>query len=152
MAAGFSIKKENLELFDNFIQNDYQKKNKKFKQLFTYDFEISQLTVNLDLYNEINKIGPFGNENLLPLFLIKNVNVTKFHIIDKNHVGVIIKTGVGKSLNSICFNCLNNNIGNYLLSYKKKINIIAEVTKNTWNNKNNIQLNIKDIILPLNTT
>ena len=151
MAAGFSIKKKNLRLFDNFVQDDYQKKNINFKRLFIYDFEISQLGVNLDFYNEINKIGPFGNGNLLPLFLIKNVYVIKSNIIGENHVGAIIKTSVGRSLRSICFNCCNNDLGDYLLSYKKRINIIAEVTKNTWNNKNSIQLNIKDIILPLYT-
>ena len=151
MAAGFSIKKGNLKLFDNFIQKDYQKKNMNFKQSFIYDSEISPLAINLNFYNEINKIGPFGNGNLLPLFLIKNVYIIKPNLIGKNHVSLFIKSNVSRSLRSICFNCYNTDIGNYLLSYKKKINIIAEVTKNTWNNKNNVQLNIKDLILPINT-
>ena len=122
-----------------------------YKKLFTYDSEISQLAINLNFYNEFNKIGPFGNGNLYPLFLIKNVHIIKSNLIGENHVGSILKTSVGSSLKSICFNCRNNNVGDYLLSYKKKINIIVEITKNTWNNKNSIQLNIKDLILPINT-
>jgi len=35
----------------------------------------------------------------------------------------------------------------YLSSYKKKINIIAQIKENIWNNKKTIQLNIKDLIL-----
>ena len=151
MAAGFSIKKKNLKLFDNFIQQDYQNKNINFKKIFVYNAEISGLAINLNFYNEFNIIGPFGNGNLSPLFLIKNVNVIKSNLIGENHVSSIIKTSSGKSLKSICFNCRNNQVGNYLLSYKQKINIIVEVTKNTWNNNNTIQLNIKDIILPINT-
>ena len=151
MAAGFSIKKKNLKLFDNFIQQDYQNKNINFKKIFVYNAEISGLAINLNFYNEFNIIGPFGNGNLSPLFLIKNVNVIKSNLIGENHVSSIIKTSSGKSLKSICFNCHNNQVGNYLLSYKQKINIIVEVTKNTWNNNNTVQLNIKDIILPINT-
>jgi single-stranded-DNA-specific exonuclease len=151
MAAGFSIKKTNLKVLDDFIQKDYQKKNENFIQLFKYDAEISISAINLNFYNEINKIGPFGNGNLTPLFLIKNIYVIKSNLINDIHVSSIIKTNFGRSLKSICFNCHNNEIGDYLLSYKKKINILAEITKNTWNNKNNIQLNIKDIILPINS-
>ena len=47
----------------------------------------------------------------------------------------------------ICFNCINTDIGNYLLNYKKKINIIAQIQENIWNNKKSVQLNIKDLIL-----
>jgi len=47
----------------------------------------------------------------------------------------------------ICFNCLNTRIGHYLLSYKKNINIIAQINENIWNNKKSIQLLIKDLIL-----
>ena len=38
-------------------------------------------------------------------------------------------------------------LGNYLLSYKKQIDIIGEINANIWNNKKSIQLNIKDLIL-----
>ena len=31
--------------------------------------------------------------------------------------------------------------------YKKKINIIAQIHENNWNNKKTIQLNIRDLIL-----
>jgi single-stranded-DNA-specific exonuclease len=42
---------------------------------------------------------------------------------------------------------MNTQIGEYLLSYKKNINIVAEINENIWNNKKSIQLNIKDLVL-----
>ena len=53
MAAGFSIKKENLKLLDDFIQNDYLKNNKNFELIFNYDSELSGSAINKNLYNEI---------------------------------------------------------------------------------------------------
>ena len=151
MAAGFTIKKKNIKLLDNFIQNDFQKKNKSFNLLLKYDFEISSKAINMNLYNSISKLEPFGNGNPSPIFLIKNVKIINSNEIGKNHVSVIIKPITGPSLNAICFNCRNTEIGNYLLSYKKKINIISQIKKNTWNNKNIIQLNIKDLFISTNT-
>jgi single-stranded-DNA-specific exonuclease len=54
---------------------------------------------------------------------------------------------IGSSVKSICFNSINNKIGEYILSYKKKINIIGQLHVNNWNNKKTIQVNIKDLIL-----
>ena len=151
MAAGFTIKKENIKLLDSFIQNDYKQNNKNFELSFKYDSEISSTGINLSLYNEINKLGPFGSGNFLPTFLIKNVKIIRSSQVNENHVSAIIKPTNGGSFNAICFNCRDTEIGNYLLSYKKQINIIAMIRKNSWNSKNIIQLNIIDLLLPANT-
>ena len=151
MAAGFSIKKDNLKLLDDFIQKDYLKNNKGFDLVFKYDSEISCSAINKNFYKEINKLGPFGNENSLPIFLIKNVRIFKPILIGGSHISCIIKPVIGSSIKSICFNSVNTKIGEYLLSYKKEINIIAQITENSFNNKKSIQLNIKDLFLSANS-
>ena len=102
---------------------------------------------NIKFLKDINKLGPFGNFNFLPSFLIKNLKVIKLNIIKDKHISVILKPNTGATIRAICFNCLNTKLGHYLLNYKKKINIIAQIHENIWNNKKTIQLNIKDLIL-----
>jgi hypothetical protein len=48
MAAGFSMKKDNIKILDNFIQRDYLKKNsnKKIQINTTWKLSSSQLKVN----------------------------------------------------------------------------------------------------------
>ena len=147
MAAGFSMKKNNIKLLDNFIQNDYSKNISNKENFNKYDFQLSSSAIKNKLINDLNKLEPFGNYNFLPSFLINNLKVIKVDIIKNKHLSVILKPDTGVSIKGICFNCLNNSIGNYLLSYKKKINIIAQIHENVWNNKKTIQLNIKDLIL-----
>jgi single-stranded-DNA-specific exonuclease len=147
MAAGFTLKKANIKLLNNFIQNDYSKKNSNHKNLNRYDYQLSSSAIKNKLINDINKLGPFGNYNFLPIFLINNLKVIKYDIIKNKHISVILKPENGVSIKGICFNCLNTRIGYYLLSYKKKINIIAQINENIWNNKKTIQLNIRDLIL-----
>jgi len=147
MAAGFTMKKNNLKVLDNFIQDDYLKKNFNQENQNKYDFQLSSSAIKSKLIDDINKIGPFGNDNFLPIFLITDLIVIKHEIINNKHLSVIIKPNTGVSIKGICFNCLNTKISHYLSSYKKKINIIAQIQENIWNNKKTIQLNIKDLIL-----
>ena len=147
MAAGFTLKKNNINLLDDFIQKDYLKKNSKLNKTSKYDGELSISAINLKFMKELNRLKPFGNFNHLPSFLIKNVKIIKTDIINYKHVSSVVKPDIGSSVKTICFNCTNNEIGKYLLTYKKKINIIAQIHENEWNNKKTIQLNIKDLIL-----
>ena len=147
MAAGFSMKKNNIKLLDNFIQKDFKKKISYKSNSNKYDLEISLSAIKSKFVQDINKLGPFGNFNFLPIFLIKNLRVVKLNIVKDKHISAILKPDTGATIRAICFNCLNTKLGHYLLSYKKKINIIAQIHENIWNNKKTIQLNIKDLIL-----
>ena len=147
MAAGFTMKKNNLKLLNDFIQNEYLKKIPQVNQTNEYDIELSASAINIKFLNEINKLGPFGNLNFLPTFLIKNVKIIKSQIVNNKHISAIIKPKIGSSIKAICFNCLNTNIGEHLLNNKNNINIIGQIYENFWNNKKSISLNIKDLNL-----
>ena len=147
LAAGFSFKKKNIYLLRSFIEKDFSKKNINLDNSIKYDSEISASAINSHFLNEISKLGPFGNENLLPIFFIKNVKIIKSEIIKEKHISVLIKPNIGPPIKSICFNSVNSKLGEYLLSYKKEINLIVQIHQNFWNNKKTFQLNIKDLIL-----
>ena len=147
MAAGFSVKKNKLKSLDQFIQKDYSYKNLDTNLSYKYESEVSASIINTKFMYEINKLGPFGNHNFMPIFMIRNVKIIKSIIVNKKHISSIVKPNTGSSFKSICFNSVNTQVGNYLLSYKKQIDIIGEINENTWNNKKSIQLNIKDLIL-----
>ena len=147
MAAGFTMKKNNLKLFDDVIQNEYLNKKTFMNELNNYDLELSTSAINTKIINDINRLGPFGNFNNLPTFLIKDVRIIKSQITNNKHISAIMKPKIGALIKSICFNCLNTKIGDYLLSYRNNINIIGQIHQNIWNNKKTIQLNIKDLFL-----
>jgi single-stranded-DNA-specific exonuclease len=147
MAAGFTIKKHNIKILDNFIQNDFSNKILNSDLTFKYDLELSSSLINKNFNADIKKLGPFGNFNPLPIFLFKNFKIIKTTILDNKHVSVILKPSIGQSIKAICFNCMISNIGKYLLTYKKNINVIGQIHENIWNNKKLIQLNIKDILI-----
>ena len=147
MAAGFSLKKENLNRFKELIKNDFLKKNNALINELFYDSEVSPSAFNKNFYNDIKKLEPFGNGNLLPIFLLRDLRIIKSIILKKKHISCFLISNSNIRINSIAFNSVDSEIGKYLLNYKKKINVIGQINENYWNNKKTLQLIIKDLIL-----
>ena len=147
MAAGFTLEKNKLKSFENFILTDFLDTGISKDSSFLYDAEISSLAINIDFYNDIKNLEPFGTGNPLPTFLFRDLKVIKATILTGKHISLIFKSKLGFSIKSISFNSVNSKVGEYLLNYKKSINVLGQINENIWNNKKTLQLTIKDVIL-----
>ena len=147
MAAGFTLKKEKLKVFENYILEDFLKSNSVNDNTFFYESEISSLAFNQDFYDNIRKLEPFGTGNLVPIFLLRDLKIIKPILLNKKHISVILKSKTGFSIKSISFNSINTKIGEYLMSYRNNINVIGQINENIWNNKKALQLSIRDLII-----
>ena len=147
MAAGFSLKKENLKDFETYISDDFLKSNTLNSNIFTYESEISSLALNRDFYDNIKRLEPFGTGNSVPTFLLRDLKIIKPILLNNKHISIILKSKTGFSIKSISFNSINTKIGDYLMSYKNNVNIIGQINENIWNNKKVLQLTIRDLIL-----
>ena len=147
MAAGFTLMESNLKIFEDFISNHFLKSGAYTNNISNYDSEISSIAFNKNFYSDIRTIEPFGTGNPVPTFLFKDLRIIKTNILKNKHIALILKSKIGFSINSISFNSLNNNVGECLLNYKKNLNVIGQINENFWNNKNTLQLTIRDLIL-----
>ena len=147
MAAGFTLKKNNLKEFEDFILSDFLNSNFRNNNFFTYDAEISSLAFNEIFYDDIKKLEPFGNGNSVPTFLIKNLEIIKVTVLNNKHISLILKSKTGYSIKSISFNSLNTKLGEYLINYKGKLDVLGRINENFWNNKKTLQLTIRDVVI-----
>ena len=147
MAAGFTLNKENLKDFEIYILEDFLKSNAVNNNIFSYESEISSLAFNQDFYDNIKKLEPFGTGNSVPTFMLRDLRIIKPMILNNKHVSVLLKSKTGFSIKSISFNSINTKIGHYLMDYKKSINVIGQINENIWNNKKDLQLTIKDVVI-----
>jgi len=147
MAAGFILEKNNLKNFESFILNDFNKNSVSNDHSFSYDAEVSSHAFNIDFYNDLRKLEPFGIGNPSPTFFLKDLKVIKSKILNNKHISLILKSKTGFSIKSISFNSVNNKIGEYLLNYKKSISVLGQINENIWKSKKTLQLTIRDVIL-----
>ena len=144
-AGGFSAKKERLSDIEEFI-------NKEFENLATKNYcYFDTFTIfpkkNSSIISDLQHLEPFGKNNPEPIFYFKNIKSIKSEIINNRHVQNIFKNKSGRTIKSIGFDCVNSELGNYLLNFKKEFDLIACIVVNNWNNQKKVELRTIDIIL-----
>ena len=153
MAAGLSIRHNNLKIFEVFFE-DFVKNNKNINsniKNLNIDETLSLGALNDDLIENINKIGPYGLGNPKPKFLFHNVKVIKPKLIGetKKHLSFFVTDETNKTIKSIIFNGLDNELGTTILScYKKNFfSFIGFIKKSMWKNKIYFEIIIEDGVL-----
>ena len=148
MAGGFSIEKDKIKAFKDFIIKRFKTKdNKNLNRNCLYlDSSISASAVNLNFYEKIEKLSPFGSGNPEPKFLIENVKVVKSLVVGEIHIKSILLTQDGSTIKTISFNSFQNDLGQFLLNNKTNtFNIVGKLSLNEWKGEKNVEFIIDDI-------
>ncbi len=143
-AGGFIAQKERLYDIEVFLNSEY--KDLKTKSYSYFDAFTIFPKRDSSIINDLKSLEPFGKDNPEPIFYFKNIKSIKSKIINKRHVQNILKNKSGRSIKSISFDCVNSELGKYLLNFKKEFDLIGSIVENNWNNKKNLELRVIDII------
>ncbi len=149
LAAGVSLLKSKIEIFKKFINKYYEKNTPSLINYYTS--KIFPNSINKKLISEINILGPFGNKNVNPIFLIENVKIVKPKIVKERFISCFIKYN-NKFIKAMSFNHLNTKISYELLNSKNNFDILLNIKENKWNNKSKIEVEIIDLIKNINKT
>ncbi len=144
LAAGFTLKKENINLLKEFMISSYNSKMIDINNNYLY--EISLSAINNKFVREISFLNPYGEGIKSPLFLIKNIKIIKPKIIKKKYIKCYLKSKNSKLLSAISFNYIGSEITKNLLYNKNEVNLIIQLSETFWNNKKQIQTNIVDLM------
>ena len=148
MAAGFTLDTDNINEFKNFLIRKFKSINinlESKKNIF-YDTEISPSAINIDFYDKINVLSPFGSGNPEPKFVIKNVRPLNSKIVGEKHIKSVFEGSDSSVFKTITFNCVDNELGSYLLKKNiKNFNILGKLSLNEWRGQKNVEFIIDDI-------
>ena len=148
MAGGFSIKEENIIEFKEFVTNKFKNLYSDFKneKPLYLDSIIAPTAINLEFYNKVNSLAPFGSGNPEPKFVIENVKPINSKIIKDKHIKSVLLGQEGSTIKTIAFNSLESEIGAYLLKRDNKtFNIAGKLSLNEWKGQSNVEFIIDDI-------
>ena len=148
MAAGFTLDTDKIIEFKNFLIRKFKSINinlESKKNIF-YDTEISPSAINIDFYDKINVLSPFGSGNPEPKFVIKNVRPINSKIVGEKHIKSVFEGSDSSTFKTITFNCVDNELGSYLLKKNiKNFNILGKLSLNEWRSQKNVEFIIDDI-------
>jgi single-stranded-DNA-specific exonuclease len=143
LAAGVSLKKTKLNFFKKYINKIYNSKISKPKMFYTSIISIK--SINNAFAKLIDILGPFGNKNPIPIFLIQDVKFVKKSIIKNLYISCFIKKDKSM-IKSISFNHLHSKISYEILNSNNVFDVLVKIKTNKLINKNSIELEIIDLI------
>ena len=150
MAGGFTIKKNNIDIFRDIMIKNFEKTeivSNKHADLYL-DSIISPSALNEDFYDEINSLAPFGSGNSEPKFVIENIKVISSNIVGSNHIKSVLSGKDGSVFKGFLWNGKNSSLEPFFSKdYKKRINLAGKMRINQWQGERKVEFYIEDISL-----
>ncbi|HEX3036818.1 MAG TPA: single-stranded-DNA-specific exonuclease RecJ [Thermodesulfobacteriota bacterium] len=138
LAAGISIKEENIDEFRKRFQKAVESSDGDFISKLRIDKVIDLAEVSESLVSELDLIAPFGIGNPEPVFLAKSVEVVSRRLLKDKHLSLRLKCG-DRAYDAIWFNLREP------IDVPDQIDMVFTPEFNTWNGKKEVRLRIRDI-------
>ncbi len=148
MAGGFSINISNIEKFKEFIFRKFKNINEDLTQQkpLLLDSKIAPSAINLEFYDKVNLLSPFGSGNPEPKFIVENLKPVNSKIVGDKHIKSVLIGVEGTSIKTIAFNATDSELGAYLLKKNNNtFNIAGKLSLNEWRGQKNVEFIIDDI-------
>lgn len=144
LAAGLSIQEESIEKLKKMI-NEYADKILKDSDLeakIKIDIEVTREDITEESVKELDMLSPFGAGNPSPVFAYKNLMIEDIRTVGNDkHIKLKFKDKE-TYVDAIGFN------RGYLVDVYSQTDVLdaaCSLEINSWNNKESVQLNIKDL-------
>tara|TARA_B100001996_G_scaffold321849_1_gene266486 strand:- start:44 stop:505 length:462 start_codon:yes stop_codon:yes gene_type:complete len=148
MAAGLSLKENKIEELSDFFESQISNNQSKVTdgKMIYVDSLISSSGINLEVYDEIEKLGPFGSDNYEPNFVVKSSMLASVNQIGENHLKCLIKTPEGAFIEAMAFRSLSTPLGDEIQKNKGNlVSLLGKIKINEWGGRRTPQLHIEDI-------
>ena len=147
MAAGFSLKTSLISEFDRRLQEIMEIFDPDtLTSVISVDAKMSLDDVKESLFSDIEKLRPYGSGNPEPVFEFEDLSVERIKNVGKlgKHVNLTLRQGKNR-LDAIGFGF--SHLFNDMIYTKDvaKLDVVANIWKNSWNGRKNFQLNIVDV-------
>jgi len=146
-AAGMTLLEENYQLFKDAFEKVVEETihPDSLTPEISIDAEINFEDITPKLTRILQQFEPFGPQNMIPVFLTKNVKDTGYAQksgAEEEHLKLFVRQNNSEGIPAIGFG-LGNKME--LTANKKPFEVVYCIDENEWNGKTSIQLRLKDI-------
>ncbi len=142
MAAGITIKKEDISKFKNRISGICSEAmSNRLQSEISIDAVADPSEISKRLIEELDLLKPFGCGNPEPVLKLENASIVTRRIVGVNHLKMLLKTPAGN------FDSIGFELGEMLPQEAKNISLAFVPRLNDWNGTLNLQLKIRDLMV-----
>lgn len=151
MAAGITLKKENLAEFRAFVEAALAEtvtEARHANELFI-DGAVSARAVTTDFVSTLNRAGPFGAGNPEPLIALPSHQLVYADEVGQAHLRLRFKSGDGAFVNGIAFRSIGQKLGNALIENRgQMLHVAGSLTVDRWQGSERVQMRVTDVAVP----
>ena len=140
MRRGTDLKFENFKkAFEEIAE---QSNLEEMHPVIKIDAQITSKNINKETVKQLEMMEPFGESSKMPVFVYKGLKIDSIRSLsDGKHLKLTLKDE-NMWLDAIGFN-MGKLAEEYLIG--DKIDVVCSIELNTFNNKEKVQINLKDI-------
>ena len=149
MAGGFTVAPDKVEDLYKFL-NDHimrQMESSDTNVETIIDGSMTIAGINTALVEMLqNKVGPFGQEQPEPVFMLKNIKVHKVDVLGGSHIRVMMGDWEGGSrVKAMAFRSVDTPLGEALLKHRAQgYHILGQLKINEWQGRKTAEMHIVD--------
>ena len=145
-ACGLSFDQGNIAPLQIALEEEasQQKFDPTVKQTLPIAMQLEPADVTQQLYNDIQRVAPFGPGNMEPVFELNNVKVVDVKTMGQEHQHLKFSIVSGKeNLTVVAFS--QGNLATLLSAPTGQVNLAVKVSLNEWRGKKSVQLMLEDL-------
>ena len=152
MAAGFTILPEQIPAFRDFLIDHITQQMQGHIAVtdVVIDGVLSVRGSTLDLLRNVERVGPFGQSNPEPLFVLPDVKLFSVDVVGDGHVRaqIVDADGGGARMKAMAFRAADTPMGQALLTRKtERFHLLGRLKLNEWQGRESVEFHIEDAAL-----
>lgn len=147
MAAGFTVRLENLDAFRELLDERIGKRVQEAGIVPTIkvDGAIAAGGITLRMIEQLQSLEPYGSGNAEPRFVIPNARLAHADVAGADHLRFSLENPGGSQARGIAFRCMGTPLGDSLLNHSgKPFHLLGRLRINRWQGRSYPQFQLDD--------
>lgn len=150
MAAGLTIQASRIDAFEAFLAQALETESEAAAQADAVDIDalINPSSADRALYEDFQRLAPFGPGNAEPMFAAANVVIEQPRALNGGHVRCLLSNGSGARLKAVAWRAGDTDMGRRLLAGGAGLHVAGRLKADDWNGRRGVELEIEDAADP----
>jgi single-stranded-DNA-specific exonuclease len=146
MAAGLTVKIDAIARFEAFLMQALESESVLATQTDCVEIDalITPASADRALYEDFQRLAPFGPGNPEPMFALSDVSIEQPKLLNGGHVRCLISSGAGRRLKAVAWRAGDTSLGRRLLAGGGGMRLAGRLKPDDWNGKTGVELEIED--------
>lgn len=147
MAAGLSVRPEMIPELRAFLCEQMAEEAQIAAEADALEIDalITTSAADRGLYNEFQRLAPFGPGNVEPLFALADVRVERAMALRGGHIRVTLTDRTGGKLKAVAWRSEDTEIGRRLLEEGGGLHVAGRLKPDDWQGRQAVELEIEDV-------